>query len=208
MSNYLAIATVTAVIRDVLQAVAIQAVPGATLTTRRPEKVTGDVTDKPGINVFLYQVQPNLALTNADLPTQNFNGLYTQKPAVALDLYYLFSFQGSDLELEPQRLMGSAVSALHSQPILTTADIQATIQNSSYLSGSDLASQVERVKFTPMALSLEELGRLWSVFFQIPYILSMAYIASVVIIETDVPVVTVKPVLTPHIPVTPQVPQR
>jgi hypothetical protein len=206
MSNYLGVATVTAAIQNLLQGPALQAVPGAVLTTRRPEKVAGNGQDKAGINVFLYQVSSNLALSNMDLPTRNSGGLYTQKPHVALDLYYLLSFQGSDLDFEPQRLLGSAVSILHSQPVLTATEIQAAIQTNPYLSQSDLASQVELVRILPLTLSLEELAKLWSVFFQIPYILSAAYKASVVIIEADVPVTTVKPVLTRNIPVTPGVP--
>jgi len=201
MSNFLAVATVTAALRDLLQEAASKAVPGASLTTSRPEKVTGGAQDKPGINLFLFQVAPNKALRNADLPTHNAAGLYTQRPAIALDLYYLLSFQGSDLELEPQRLLGAAAIALHNQPLLTAANIQSTIQNNAYLAQSDLASQVEQVKIQPLSFSLDELGKLWSVFFQIPYILSMAYMASVVIIEADVTPVTPKPVLVRNITV-------
>ena len=41
------------------------------------------------------------------------------------------------------------------------------------------------VKFTPLSLSLEELSKLWSVFFQTPYALSVAYQGSVVLIESE-----------------------
>jgi hypothetical protein len=41
------------------------------------------------------------------------------------------------------------------------------------------------VKLTPLPLSLEELSKLWSVFFQIPYNLSVAYQATVVQVEGD-----------------------
>jgi hypothetical protein len=44
---------------------------------------------------------------------------------------------------------------------------------------------VERVRFTPTALSLEEFSKLWSVFFQVEYSLSAAYQASVVLIQND-----------------------
>jgi hypothetical protein len=206
MSNSLAIATVTSALRDILQEAAAKAVPGALLTTSRPAKVVTSGQDQPGVNLFLYQVSPNMALSNNDLPTRSSaSGAYHQKPAIALDLYYLLSFQGSDLTLEPQRLLGSVVIALHNQPILTAANITATIQANSFLAQSDLASQVELIKFHPLNFSLEELGKLWSVFFQIPYILSIAYLVSVVIIEADVPVETVKPVLTRDITVTPKV---
>jgi hypothetical protein len=207
MSNYLAIATVTATLRELLQEAASFAVPGAVLTTKRPEKLNDGAPENPAINLFLYQVSPNEALRNADLPTRNPNGLALQKPGIALDLYYLLSFQGSDLTLEPQRLLGSAVIALHNQPILTQANIQNAVQNNPSLAQSDLSSQIEQIKILPLTFSLEEGEKLWSVFFQIPYILSFAYLVSVVIINADVPIYTPKPVLVRNIPVTPEVPR-
>ncbi|HJW10539.1 MAG TPA: Pvc16 family protein, partial [Albitalea sp.] len=53
------------------------------------------------------------------------------------------------------------------------------------LAASDLADELELVKFTPSPLNLEELSKLWSVFFQTPYHLSVAYQGSVVFIESD-----------------------
>jgi hypothetical protein len=44
---------------------------------------------------------------------------------------------------------------------------------------------VEQIKFTPLAISLEELSKLWSVFFQTPYALSVAYQGTVVLIESE-----------------------
>src|SRR5690606_16023724 len=50
---------------------------------------------------------------------------------------------------------------------------------------SNLADAVEQIKFTPLTLSLEELSKLWSVFFQAPYALSVAYQGTVVLIESE-----------------------
>lgn len=206
MSNYLAIATVTMALRDILQNAAQAAIPGANVTVRRPENVGNDGQDKAGINLFLYQVTPNPAWTNTDLPTRNFNGQLVQRPQVALDLYYLLSFHGSELEMEPQRLLGSTTIALHTQPILTPEVIRSTVANTSYLAMSNLAEQGELVKFAPLNLSLEELSKLWSVFFQVPYTLSMIYRASVVLIEAEVDVLEVKIVTERGIHVRPEVP--
>lgn len=184
MSNYLAIATVTATLQDILQEAALKAVPGAQVTTNRPVKSSG-AQDPASINLFLYQVAPNTALRNADLPTRNAAGQLTQRPQVALNLYYLLSFQGSDLELVPQRLMGSALIALHTRPVLTPDRINRMTQATSYLAQSNLADQVELVKFSLLSLNLEEMSKLWSVFFQMPYVLSTVYQASVVLIEAD-----------------------
>src|SRR5512143_4085061 len=100
MSNHLAVATVTATLRDLLQAAALRAVPGADVTTQRPEKAMTDGTDKAGINIWLYQVATNAALNNVREPTRNANGQILQRPQVALNLYYLLSFQGTDAELD------------------------------------------------------------------------------------------------------------
>jgi hypothetical protein len=54
-----------------------------------------------------------------------------------------------------------------------------------FMENSNLADEVERVKFTPSAMSLEEMSKLWSVFPQTPYSLSVAYQGTVVLIESE-----------------------
>jgi hypothetical protein len=183
MSNYLAIATVTAVLRDILQEAAIAADLGAEVTTRRPEQVGDGDQDKPLVNLFLYRVTPNAVWGNADLPTRSADGRLVRRPQAALDLHYLLSFYGPEKELVPQQMLGRVISALHAQPLLSPDKIRRTIKPP--LDGSDLAEQVERIRFSPLSLSLEELSKLWSVFFQIPYTLSVAYQASIVLIEAQ-----------------------
>jgi hypothetical protein len=189
MSNFLAIATVTATLRDMLHDSILADVSGADVTTVRP--VTGAQTPTVGANIYLYQITPNVAFRNADLPTRGSNGDLSQKPTAALDLHYLLTFYGDDTRLEPQRVLGSVVRTLHAQPVITPKAIRTTIThalsnpNLSFLSNSNLADSIESVKLTQMPLSLEELSKLWSVFYQIPYMLSLAYQAAVVFIETD-----------------------
>jgi hypothetical protein len=183
MSNYLAIATVTAALQQVLQGPVKNAVGGATVGFNRPNG-TGSQAG-PLVNVYLYQVTPDAAYRNAGLPTRRSDGTLAQKPQVALDLHYLFTFHGSDDKLEPQRMLGAVASTLHTQPLLSAQNIQAAVAQFGFLAGSGLDSQVERVKFIPTALSLEEFSKLWSAFFQVEYSLSAAYQASVVLIESD-----------------------
>lgn len=190
MSNPLAIATTTVVLGEIVKT-GLGAVTGAQVTTLRPdEKENG--APAPEANVFLYQVSPNAALRNADLPTRTSNGDLRRRPQVGLDLHYLISFYGDDKTLEPQRLLGGAVIALHALPQVTRDAIQDIINAAPgapvedprrYLGETDLAEQVERVTFTPLSLDLEELSRLWSTLFRVPYVLSVAYRASVVLIE-------------------------
>lgn len=209
MSNYLAVATVTAALHRLLQSSAGADVPGATVTTDRPESSTNGAA-APTVNVYLYQVMPNPALRNSDLPTRSSGGDLVQRPVAALDLHYLFTFSGADEELEPQRLLGSVIRTLHAQPFLTPQLISAvkTAATSNppvhpALAPTDLGDQVERVKFSPLPMNLEELSKLWSVFFQTPYALSVAYQASVVLIEPDLEPVVPLPVLERDIDVGP-----
>ena len=196
MSNFLAVATVTATLQRELQSVIGANVSAAKATTVRPDAV-GHGLPEVGVNIFLYEVAPNAALRNTDLPTRNGDGQAVQRPAAALDLHYLMSFYGKDSELEPQRVLGSVVRHLHSRPLLTRKMIRDTITNppaSSYLGNSNLADAVEFVRFSPLSLSLEELSKLWSIFFQTPYALSVAYRASVVFIEEELTPATPLPV--------------
>ena len=193
MSNYLAVATVTATLQRELQSAIGVDVPGATATTVRPDAPGHGVPDV-GVNIFLYEIAPNAAVRNRDLPTRSSNGQeVVQRPAAALDLHYLMSFYGDD-ELGAQRVLGSVVRHLHSQPLLTRKMIQDAVQAHSFLATSNLADAVDFVRFSPLSLSLEELSKLWSVFFQTAYVLSAAYRASLVFIEEELTPVTALPV--------------
>jgi hypothetical protein len=184
MSNFLAVATVTATLRGILQhAVDAAQVGGGTVATGRPDSV-GNNAANIKLNLYLYQVTPNAAWRNADLPTWDSGGQLVQRPQVALDLHYLLTFYGDEAKLEPQRCLGSVTRILHAEPVLTRRKIQDTIPYYDFLSDSNLHEQVELVKFTPLPLSLDELSKLWSVFFQTPYALSVAYQGTVVLIES------------------------
>jgi len=81
MSNHLAIATVTATLSRTLAAAVGTDVSAANVTTLRP-----DDAPERGVNVYLYQVTPDAAWRNADLPTRRDDGRLAQRPRVALDL--------------------------------------------------------------------------------------------------------------------------
>ncbi len=178
MSNYLAIATVTEVLKDLVQG----SVQGASVTTMHPSKLK----ESPAINIYMYQVNPNKALRNMDLPTRNSDGAVIQRPQVALNLNYLFSFYGNDATHEPQRLLGSVVAAIHARPVLESRQIRDVIDKIEYIKDSDLDSGVEQVKFTTIPFSLEESFKFWSAF-RAQHALAIAYEARVVLIESDVP---------------------
>jgi hypothetical protein len=207
MSDFRAVATVTAALQRLLQSAVGADVPGADAWTDRPDHRQNG-TDGPGVNIYLYQVGPDPTQRNSDLPTRGPSGQVRQRPRIPLTLHYLLSFYGDDGELEPQRVLGSAVSRLHARPLVTrdlidavTAAARATPPVHPSLADSDLADEVDLVRISPLALNLEELSKLWSVFFQVPYALSVAYQASVVCLEEPVVAVEGPPVLQPEIAV-------
>ena len=211
MSNSLAIATVTAtllrLLQDALNAAATEepgAVSGAKVTSVCPDGPAAG-TPKSGINIYLYQAVPNTTWRNADLPTRRSDGSLADRPQIALDLHYLLSFYGDEKTLEPQRMLGVAVRLLNSRPILARKAIRDTVADPlyGYLTASDLVEQPELVRLTPIGMTLEEMSRLWSIFFQQPYKLSLVYMASVVVIESTDTVRQALPVRTPKVYVTP-----
>lgn len=188
MSNDLAIATVTATLKRVLENAVTGKVPGTstTITVGQPDPKDAATSNDGRVNIFLYQVTHNSGWRNADLPTRRADGSVSQRPQLALDLHYLLSFYGDKTKLLPERLMGLVMKTLHTQPFLPRKLIQDTVAaNKALLQGSDLADQSEFVKFSPVSLSLEELSKIWSIFFQTPYVLSTAYQGTVVLIESD-----------------------
>ncbi|MFC7534571.1 DUF4255 domain-containing protein [Actinoplanes sp. GCM10030250] len=180
MSNALAIATVT-------QALAMQIenhLPpeidfAVSVQTRRPH--TEPPAD-PAITVFCYQVTPDVSLRNTELPTRASDGTLVSRATAALDLHYLISAYGEENELVGQRLIGSVIRTLTEVPILPRAVIEEAGQRP-YLSGSDLGDSIHRVRFTPSQMDVDETSKLWGMFHQTPYVLSVVYQAALVLIE-------------------------
>jgi hypothetical protein len=191
MSNFLAIAAATATLRQIIEDAIKPDVSGSDVTTLRPNSPANELPS-PGANLYLFQVTPNAAWRNNDLPTRRGSGDLVQRPRIALDLHYLISFYGDEKNLEPQRVLGSTVRAIHEQPVISRQKIRSVIKAAvaadpnHFLAKADLDGEPELVKLTPLALTLEELSKLWSVFFQTAYTLSVAYMGTLVLIESSV----------------------
>lgn len=194
MSNYLAITAVTAVLKEIIEK-SIQASgavsgngPTFACTTLRPSH--NDVT-KRGVNVFLHHVTPNAQWRNADLPARRSGGAMVQRPTAAVDLQYVLTFHGEESRWEPQRYLGVVLSTLHGRPTLSrelvkkALDAIGATQAFAFIRESDLHRAVEQVRFTQASLSLDELSKIWSSFYQTQYSLSAVYTASPVLIELD-----------------------
>ena len=145
MANQFGIATVTATLQQLLDRTVSADVPGASATMISPDGPAALAPD-PGVNIFLYQVVPNGAWRNEDLPTRTSSGAPANRPRTAIDLHYLLTFYGDDADFEPQRVMASSIRVLHARPVLTRKQIEAALTAHPVLAPSDLAADVERVK--------------------------------------------------------------
>ena len=189
MSNPLAIAAVTATLRNLLTT-GLADVPGLKVSVQPPHKARRDTDTGNQLNLFLYQTTINSAWRNMDLPRQVQPG-ETGQPPLALDLYYLLTAYGEDEDAtDPasHRLLGRAMSILHDHPLLGAAEIQAAEP------GNDLYEQIERVRVNPQAITVEELSKLWTIF-QTQYHITVAYHVAVVLIESTRPLRAPLPVL-------------
>ena len=212
MSNALAIAGVSAVLKDLLDSGLIDHQvtdtlgAGVLVSSLAPDVVpiNGDGA-VPRLNLFLYQATPNAAWRNVDLPSRNPSGHRVSNPPLALDLHYLLTAYGI-AELEAEVLLGYGMQLLHENPVLTREAIRTAL-NPSPISGAllpsvyqalasaDLAEQVEMLKITPLTMNPEEMSRLWSAL-QARYRPTAAFQVSVVLIEPQAPAISPLPVLT------------
>lgn len=194
MSNYLAIATVTATLGDLVHRAVESAVSSSVaLHFGRPTAPTAATERK--VHVYLYQVTPNAALRNNDLPTRDDQGRLVRRPQAALDLHYLLCFYGDDKTLEPDRMAGAVARDLHARAVLSAQAIGDAVTSRPELTGSDLAAGPERVRFVPAPLSLDEISKLWSVMVQTPHVLSIVYQGTVVLIDAEETAAPALPVL-------------
>ncbi len=201
MSNALAIASVTAVLRDLLNNGLIDHnVPGAigdvTVTAVPPDRIIlegSSLTSR--LNLYLYKVSHNAGWRNVGLPTRDSNGERVSNQPLALNLHYLLTAYSSE-ELHSEILLGYGMQILHETPVLTRDAIRNALQPPTHgmsasglpphlqaLFTSELAEQVELIKVWPETLTAEELFNTWSAF-STAYRPSAPYQASVVLIES------------------------
>ena len=192
MSNVLAIAAATRTLRNLLltQVPALDSELSDLEVTLQPPDVARKGITKAQLNVFLYQVVPNAAWRNMDMPGRTRPG-ETAPPALALNLHYLLTAWGrgdTDSDAISHRVLAAAMSTLHDRAVLDGNDIRNALPD------NDLADQIERVRFTPLPQSVDEISKLWTAF-QTNYRVSSAYEATVVLIDSQSPARASLPVL-------------
>jgi hypothetical protein len=202
MSTALAIAGVTAVLRDLLNDGIVNhnvsGVLGSTVlvSTVPPDRVVDPGgTETAQINLFMHQVTPNAAWRNEGLPSRDSDGrTRLTNPPLALNLHYLLSaYAGGDLHGEI--LLGYAMQLLHETPVLTREAIRTALIPSPAvgttlppalraLAGCGLDRQVAQIRILPEYLNTEEISKLWTAI-QSHYRPTAAYRVSVVLIEAE-----------------------
>lgn len=213
MSTALAIAAVSAVLRDLLIDGLIDhdvsgSVGNVTISLLPPDRVVR-TTEASQLNLFLYQVSPNSGWRNEGLPSRDADGRQRLENApLALNLHYLLSAYSAE-ELHAEILLGYAMQLLHENPVLPRQAIRTALDPAPdvgdtlppalrALADSGLEHQVEQIKITPEALSTEDLSKLWSATLS-PLRPSAAYQASVVLIQAREPARAPLPVITRNV---------
>lgn len=205
MSSALAIASVTYVLKDLLNDGLINHdVIGSTggnvtVSALPPDRIeTGNSSEESRLNLFMYMATPNIGWRNQDFPSHNAKGERISNPPLALDLHYLLTAYGAR-ELHHEILLGYGMQLLHEHPVLERNAIRRalalplnvedttptpTLSNDlKALSMSGLADQIEQIKITPETLNTEEISRLWTAF-GAKYRPNAAYKVTVVLIES------------------------
>lgn len=182
MTNYLAIATVTAALKNILQTGIRNDLPGTQVTTVRPDSINNAQKERR-INVYLYQTTLNKELQPGTSLNRRPRGEVVTRKAIRLDLHYLITFYGNELELESQQLLGSTIRTLLDYSTLNQEMIEEAISHSQFLADSSLSDQLQMIQFDPSPMTPDELSRMWSVMFQSPYTLSTAYVGKAVLIQ-------------------------
>lgn len=137
---------------------------------RKDPDVTG-----PQLNLFLYQTSVNAAWRNQDLPTQTRGG-ELGRPPLALNLHYLLTAYGETDSIS-HRVLGAAMGVLHDHPLLSREELRDA------LPGSGVGEQFERLRVTPLPLSVDDLSKLWTAL-QTQYRVSAGYEVTVVLIDS------------------------
>jgi hypothetical protein len=212
MSNALAIASVTRLLKDLLNDTLVNGdISGdvgtdVVVSALPPDRVLERMRDEAPsqLNLYLHRITPNPALANADLPTRDPGGTMVRRPRLALDLHYLLTAYTNE-ELHGEILLGYALEMFHETPILPRNMVRAALQggvNGAILppafqttDPARLADQIELIKISPQILSMDDMSKLWTAF-QTNYRTTVAYLVSVVLIERDLPTRTPLPVLT------------
>ena len=209
MSNPWAIAAVTAVMRHALRQQLDAAASGgiihdADVIALPPDRVQIG-TDQPSrLNLFLYEITHNVALSNDCLPVRGGDRTLVNVPQLALKLRYLLIACGA-VDFENEILLAHGLQTFNKTPIFPRQALRAVLDpNQPEGSGIPpqafreqavaVAGQFELLKVTPVFLPYDEMSKIWTGL-QSPYRPSLVFEVTAVIVEEPAPVSRALPVL-------------
>ena len=183
MSNALAISAISAAFLRRVLAAANAAVPSAKVRLGAPTaKLAADA--KPLVNLHLYRVEPNAAHANDHMPSRGGAGQTRGPSKLALNLHYVLTFYGDHDKFEPDLMLGEVMLDIEHQPALSKSTVEAAITDNDEIEDSDLADALARLRVTRQLMTIDDFSKVWSIFYQVPYALSLAYEVNHLVIET------------------------
>jgi Pvc16 N-terminal domain len=185
MSSPAAIATVTLSLKSLLAGVVTNE---DRITTMSPGVARSEISEEQ-VNIFLYSTYYNTAFNNAPTPGRTRNGEFGHPPLPLILKYLITAYGRDDNDISGHEVMGQVMQILHDHPVLERSLLE------SINSDAGLHEQIERIRITPDALSLDDMSKLWTSFPSAEYRLSTGYEVSVVLIESNRASKTPLPVL-------------
>lgn len=195
MSSGLALASVTALLKDLLEnglasgGITAKLGGDAGVSALPPDRVSSGADEKAQLNIFLYHVTPRSALGQP-------RG--TGPRPLTLELHYLLTAYGAQ-DYQTEILLGHAFKLLHENPVIDRERIRSTLKSLSHsrdrrvipapqasLAASTLADEVDQITIEAEFLSSEEVSRLWSAL-QAKFRPSATYKVSVVVLDGPPP---------------------
>jgi hypothetical protein len=201
MSGGLAIAAVTAVLKNLLensfaQNEAVSSFGGVMVTALPLDRITVGTEERPQLNLFLYQVAQNrnadwLSRDRQDQFSRRFKDACSQAAPLALDLHFVLTAFGTK-DYQTDLLLGFVMQLFHQTPVLRRDTISSSLKHAAEVntagifaqalatsSTSALAEQLGEIKISPNFLGAEAMSKVWSLL-SIPYRASVAYEVSMV----------------------------
>jgi hypothetical protein len=181
MSGHSAIAdvggTIVEMLRDRLEALDSPVVARDEVALASPADVGEGAGTTPRLTLYLYRVQENEHLKNAE--RQAITPDTRRNPPLALDLYYLLTAHpsgtgggngGVDRSAEQHVVLGRAMQVMHDNAVLDGSALRGTL--------------AEEVRISPYPETTNDVVGIWSTFADRPYRPSVAYLVSPVLIES------------------------
>ena len=139
------------------------------LVTSMPVDRARNVHHRCQVNITLATVHADGAARNGPVGLRAGKATVNGDPSQAIDLLYLLTAYGSeDDEVGAQRVMGAAMRALQSQPVLPSIELAMLFPH------TGASGTLDQVRITHAPLSREQIVAWWLAF-HTPYRLSSAW---------------------------------